>query len=215
MTGKAFPMRDQILARMQRVDGKYDSTVMCRCGATATFTKDVARIDTFLEDHAVHVLSDEPKTLTEADVVAAIQGLTAMVEAAGGDLATKATLAATSFRVAAANKGHAYAVEHVGPLVARLREQALAAGQVAVVEATLLGIPQADARTPFDDSATKKAPSGPLPALTEADLAWAESAAAAAQHDLASSPAHRTLAGLTTRLVDEVRRLRTEVKRKA
>jgi hypothetical protein len=215
VTGKAFPMRDQILARMQRVDGKYDSTVMCRCGATATFTKDVARIDAFLEDHAVHVLSDEPKTLTEADVLAAIQGLTAMVEAAGGDLATKATLAATSFRVAAANKGHAYAVEHVGPIVARLREQARAAGQGAAVEATLFGIPQADGRPPFDDSDTKRASSGPLPALTEADLAWAESAAAAMQHDSASSAAHRTLAGLASRLVDEVRRLRTELKRKA
>jgi hypothetical protein len=216
VTGKAFSMREQVLARMQRVDGKYDSTVMCRCGATATFKQDVSRIDAFLEEHAPHVQSDEPKTLTESDVVAAIDGLAAMVENPGGDLATNASLAATSFRLAAANKGHAWAVQHVGPIIARLRDQALAAGKVAAVEATLFGIPQAGARPLAGAAEGVKAPqaAGVAP-LTEGDFAWVLSAAAAAQEDQASSGSHRTLAGMATRLVDEVRRLRTELKRKA
>jgi hypothetical protein len=216
MTGKSFSMREQVLARMQRVDGQYDSTVMCRCGATATFKQDVSRIDAFLEEHAPHVQSDEPKTLTESDVVAAIEGLAAMVENPGGDLATNASLAATSFRLAAANKGHAWAVEHVGPIVARLREKALGAGKVAAVEATLFGIPQAVARPPAGAAAGVKAPpaAGAAP-LTEGDLASILSAAAAAQEDQASSATHRSLASMATRLVDEVRRLRTETKRKS
>lgn len=215
MTGKAFPLRDQILARMQRVDEPYDSTVMCRCGATATFKQDVSRIDAFLQEHAPHVQSDEPKTLTEADIVAAVQGLSDMVEASTGDLSTKATLAATSFRVAAANKGHAYAVEHVGPIIARLREQARAAGQIAAVEATLFGIPEADARPAVGDADSRKAATaGSVVPVSESDLAWIQSAADAAQQDAGSSAAHRTLAGMAARLVHEVRRLRTDLKRK-
>ena len=212
MTGKAYPLRDQILARMQRVDEPYDSTVMCRCGATATFNKDVSRIDAFLQEHAPHVQGDEPRTLTEADVVAAVRGLADMVEAPTGDLSTKATLAATSFRVAAANKGHAYAVEHVGPIIARLREQARAAGQLAAIQPTLLGIPEAEARPAPASAAPAKA--APPAAVSESDLAWMQSAADAAEQDPASSAAHRTLAGMATRLVTEVRRLRTELKRK-
>jgi hypothetical protein len=215
VTGKAFPLRDQILARMQRVDEPYDSTVMCRCGATATFKQDVSRIDAFLQEHAPHVQSEEPKTLTEADIVAAVKGLAEMVEAPTGDLSTKATLAATSFRVAAANKGHAYAVEHVGPIIARLRETARAAGQGAAVEATLFGIPEAEARPPVVDADPRKAaPTATATGVSESDLAWIQSAADAAQEDPASSAAHRTLAGMAARLVHEVRRLRTDLKRK-
>lgn len=215
MTGKAFPLRDQILARMQRVDEPYDSTVMCRCGATATFNKDVSRIDAFLQEHAPHVQSDEPKTLTEADIVAAVKGLSDMVEAPTGDLATKATLAATSFRVAAANKGHAYAVEHVGPIIARLREQARAAGQIAAVEPALFGIPEAEGRSVAGNAEPGKAAAvGSVAPVSESDLAWIQSAADAAQQDPASSAAHRTLAGMATRLVHDVRRLRTDLKRK-
>jgi hypothetical protein len=216
VTGKAFPLRDQILARMQRVDEPYDSTVMCRCGATATFKQDVSRIDAFLQEHAPHVQGDEPKTLTEADIVAAVRGLADMVEAPAGDFSTKATLAATSFRVAAANKGHAYAVEHVGPIIARLREQARAAGQGAVVEGPLFGIPESEARPPaVSADARKAAPAAAgVAAVSESDLAWIQSAADAAQQDAASSAAHRTLAGMATRLVHEVRRLRTDLKRK-
>jgi hypothetical protein len=213
LTGKAYPLRDQILARMQRVDEPFDSTVMCRCGATATFNKDVSRIDAFLQEHAPHVQGDEPKTLTEADVVAAIRGLADMVQAPTGDLSTKATLAATSFRVAAANKGHAYAVEHVGPIIARLREQARAAGQLAAIQPTLLGIPEADAR-PAPPPSAEPAKAASPPSVSESDLAWIQSAADAAEQDPASSAAHRTLAGMATRLVHEVRRLRTDLKRK-
>ena len=215
MTGKAFALRDQILARMQRVDEPYDSTVMCRCGATATFKQDVSRIDAFLQEHAPHVQGDEPKTLTEADIVAAVQGLADMVEAPTGDLATKAALAATSFRVAAANKGHAYAVEHVGPIIARLREQARAAGQGAAVEGPLFGIPEVDARPPaLEADARKPGPAAGMAAVSESDLAWIQSAADAAQQDPASTAAQRTLAGMAARLVHEVRRLRTDLKRK-
>jgi len=215
VTGKAFALRDQILARMQRVDEPYDSTVMCRCGATATFKQDVSRIDAFLQEHAPHVQGDEPKTLTEADIVAAVQGLADMVEAPTGDLATKASLAATSFRVAAANKGPAYAIEHVGPIIARLREKARAAGQGAVVEGPLFGIPESDARTPAVSADTRKtAPAAGVAAVSESDLAWIQSAADAAQQDPAASAAHRTLAGMATRLVHEVRRLRPDLKRK-
>jgi hypothetical protein len=214
VTGKAYPLRDQILARMQRVDEPFDSTVMCRCGATATFNKDVSRIDGFLQEHAPHVQSDEPKTLTEADIVAAVKGLADMVEAPTGDLSTKATLAATSFRVAAANKGHAYAVEHVGPIIARLREQARAAGQIAAIEPTLFGIPEADARPAVASADPAKATPGTVAPVSESDLAWIQSAAEAAQQDAASSAAHKTLAGMAARLVHEVRRLRTDLKRK-
>ena len=61
----------------------------------------------------------------------------------------------------------------------------------------------------------KAPPAARVAPLTEGDLAWVQSAAVAAQEDQASSGAHRTLAGMATRLVDEVRRLRTELKRKA
>lgn len=85
---------------------------------------------------------DQPKTLTEAEVLGAIDSLALMIESPGGDLNAKATLAMTTYRVAARTKGLAWADVRFGSIFPRLREQALAAGHSEAVEKILKGIPE-------------------------------------------------------------------------
>src|SRR3954468_6799427 len=87
-------------------------------------------------------VSDQPKTLTEVEVLGAIDSLALMVDSQGGDLEAKATLAMTTYRVAARTKGLAWADVRFGSIFPRLREAALASGRSDAVEKILRGIPE-------------------------------------------------------------------------
>ena len=86
-------------------------------------------------------MSDQPKTLTAAEVLGAIDRLELMIESGGGDVDAKATLALTTSRVAARTNGLVWADGRFGPIFARLREQAAAFGRQAQVEKILGAIP--------------------------------------------------------------------------
>jgi len=86
-------------------------------------------------------MSDQPKTLTAAEVLGAIDSLELMIESGGNDVDAKATLALTTYRVAARTNGLVWADGRFGPIFARLREQAAAFGRQAQVEKVLGAIP--------------------------------------------------------------------------
>jgi len=86
-------------------------------------------------------MSDQPKTLTAAEVLGAIDSLELMIESGGGDVDAKATLALTTYRVAARTHGLVWADGRFGPIFTRLREQAVTFGRQAQVEKILKGIP--------------------------------------------------------------------------
>jgi hypothetical protein len=86
-------------------------------------------------------MSDQPKTLTAAEVLGAIDSLELMIESGGGDVDAKATLALTTYRVAARTNGLVWADGRFGPIFTRLREQAVTFGRKAQVEKILKGIP--------------------------------------------------------------------------
>lgn len=166
-------------------------------------------------------MSDQPKTLTEADIVGAIAGLAIMVDSGGGEVEPKATLAATTFRVAGRAMGNAWAVERVGPIITRLRERARAAGRGDAVERILYGIPPLPppprpARVVAPDvealmsNLRRVAEAEALEPIADEDLAWVQSAAAAVRDDPHASGEHLALAIMAVRLVNEIRRLRAE-----
>jgi hypothetical protein len=166
-------------------------------------------------------VSEQPKTLTAADILGAIAGLAIMVDGGGGELEPKATLAATTFRVAARAMGNAWAEERVGPIVSHLREQAKAAGLGEAVERILHGIPQfpstprAGQLVAADVDALMAnlrsvAEADALEPITDDDLAWVQKAATAVRDDPRASGEHVALAIMAVRLVNEVRRLRAE-----
>jgi hypothetical protein len=86
-------------------------------------------------------MSDQPKTLTAAEVLGAIDSLELMIESGGGDVDAKATLALTTYRVAARTNGLVWADGRFGPIFKRLHEQAAAFGRQAQVGKILSGIP--------------------------------------------------------------------------
>jgi hypothetical protein len=126
-------------------------------------------------------MSDQPKTLTAAEVLAAIDSLELMIESGGGDIDAKATLALTTYRVAARTNGLVWADGRFGPIFTRLREQAATVGRKAQVEKILRGIPDVQRIQRANEAATHDvealavlvremaAVSGP-PALTEEEL---------------------------------------------
>src|SRR5436189_232841 len=86
-------------------------------------------------------VSGLPLTRPAAEVRGAIASLELMIEAGGGDVDAKATLALTTYRVAARTSGLAWADGRFEPIFMRLREQAAALGRQAQVEKILRGIP--------------------------------------------------------------------------
>ena len=86
-------------------------------------------------------MSDQPKTLTAAEVLGAIDSLELMIDSGGGDVEAKATLALTTYRVAARTSGIVWADGRFDPIFARLRDQAAAFGRQAQVERILSAIP--------------------------------------------------------------------------
>lgn len=86
-------------------------------------------------------MSDQPKTLTAAEVLGAIDSLELMIASGGGDVEAKATLALTTYRVAARTSGLVWADGRFEPIFARLRDQAGAFGMQPQVERILSAIP--------------------------------------------------------------------------
>jgi hypothetical protein len=86
-------------------------------------------------------MSDQPKTLTAAEVLGAIDSLELMIESGGGDVDAKATLALTTYRVAARTNGLVWADGRFDSIFTRLREQAVTFGRQAQVAKILRGIP--------------------------------------------------------------------------
>jgi len=130
-------------------------------------------------------MSDQPKTLTAAEVLGAIDSLELMIESGGGDVDAKATLALTTYRVAARTNGLVWADGRFEPIFMRLRAQAVTFGRQAQVEKILRGIPDVQRLQRANEAAAHDvealavlvremaAVSGP-PALTEAELATLE-----------------------------------------
>jgi len=87
-------------------------------------------------------MSDQPKTLTAAEVLGAIDSLELMIASGGGDVEAKATLALTTYRVAARTSGLVWADGRFDPIFTRLRDQAAAFGKQAQVEKILGAIPE-------------------------------------------------------------------------
>ena len=126
-------------------------------------------------------MSDQPKTLTAAEVLGAIDSLDLMIESGGGDVDAKATLALTTYRVAARTNGLVWADGRFGPIFTRLREQAVTFGRQAQVEKILGGIADVQRIQRANEAAAHDvealavlvremaAVSGP-PALTEEEL---------------------------------------------
>lgn len=86
----------------------------------------------------------DPTRLTADQLAGAIEALALLVEAEG-DFDNKAALTAATYRAAARLVSFAWASEHVGPTVTRLRELALGAGKRQEVERILKGVPQLQA----------------------------------------------------------------------
>ena len=126
-------------------------------------------------------MSDQPKTLTAAEVLGAIDSLELMIESGGGDVDAKATLALTTYRVAARTNGLVWADGRFGPIFTRLREQAVTFGRQAQVAKILRGISDVQRVQRANEAAAHDVEalavlvremasvSGP-PALTEAEL---------------------------------------------
>ncbi len=98
-------------------------------------------------------MGDQPKTLTAAEVLGAIDSLELMIEAGGGDVDAKATLALTTYRVAARTSGLAWADGRFEPVFTRLREQAAALGRQAQVDKILSAIPGVQRRQRASEAA--------------------------------------------------------------
>jgi hypothetical protein len=126
-------------------------------------------------------MSDQPKTLTAAEVLGAIDSLELMIASGGGDVDAKATLALTTYRVAARTNGLVWADGRFEPIFERLREQAAAFGRLPQVEKILSGIPDVQRIQRANEAAAHDvealavlvremaAASGP-PLLTDAEL---------------------------------------------
>jgi hypothetical protein len=130
-------------------------------------------------------MGDQPKTLTAAEVLGAIDSLELMIEAGGGDVDAKATLALTTYRVAARTSGLAWADGRFEPVFTRLREQAAAFGRQAQVEKILGGIPEVQRRQRASEAAAhdvealavlvrEMAGVGGPPALTDEEIGGLE-----------------------------------------
>lgn len=162
-------------------------------------------------------MTDQPKTLTETEVLGAIDSLDLMVKAGGGDVVAKATLALTTYRVAARTKGLVWADERFAPIFTRLREQARAAQQRDPVEKILHGIPDVQRLQRVNEAAAhdvealavlvrEMAAAGRPAPLTDQELADGE-AYFAGLADL--EPVRRAEAERAARAFAELRRLRT------
>jgi len=99
-------------------------------------------------------MTDQPKTLTEAEVLGAIDSLEMMVGAKGGDVGAKATLLVTTYRVAARTKGLAWADTRFAPIFIKLREDAQDLGQKPAVERILTGIAGVRRQQKMSEAAT-------------------------------------------------------------
>src|SRR5688572_2559442 len=86
----------------------------------------------------------DPTRLTADQLAGAVEALADLVEG-DGDFDTKATLTASTYRAAARLVSFAWASEHVGPTVTRLRELALKAGKRQEVARILKGVPELQA----------------------------------------------------------------------
>jgi len=105
------------------------------------------------ESGYIRGVSDQPKTLTESEVLGAIDSLALMVDSPGGDVEAKATLAMTTYRVAARTKGLAWADQRFASIFPRLRDQAREAGRPDGVERILRGIPEVQRRQRANEAA--------------------------------------------------------------
>jgi hypothetical protein len=87
-------------------------------------------------------MTEGPNAPTEAELLEAISGLASMVDVESGDLESKATLAVTTYRVAARVNGSAWAEVRIGPIITQLREQGVAAGQQGAIDRILYALPR-------------------------------------------------------------------------
>jgi hypothetical protein len=164
-------------------------------------------------------MGDQPKTLTAAEVLGAIDSLELMIEAGGGDVDAKATLALTTYRVAARTSGLAWADGRFEPIFVRLREQAAAFGRQAQVEKILSGIPDVQRMQRANEAAVhdvealavlvrEMAAVGGPPALTDEELATLEEHLA---RPPAPEPMKEATAANVRRALAELRALRTRI----
>jgi hypothetical protein len=161
-------------------------------------------------------MSDQPKTLTAAEVLGAIDSLELMIASGGGDVDAKATLALTTYRVAARTNGLVWADGRFEPIFERLREQAAAFGRKAQVEKILSGIPDVQRMQRASEAAAHDvealavlvremaAASGP-PALTDEELTALEDYFA---HPPGRSPMPEPVLANVRRALAELRALR-------
>ncbi len=161
-------------------------------------------------------MADQPKTLTESEVLGAIDSLEGMVQAAGGDVEAKATLALTTYRVAARTKGLIWADQRFGPIFGRLRDQAQAAGRRDAVEKVFRGIPDVQRMQRASEAAAhdvealavlvrEMAAAGEPPPLTDDEIAAAEAYFAGL---VDKQPVSRAQAQRAARAFAELRRRR-------
>lgn len=87
-------------------------------------------------------------------MLGAIDSLALMIESPGGDLEAKATLAMTTYRVAARTKGLTWADVRFASIFPRLREHALASARAEAVEKILHGIPEVQRLQRASEAAT-------------------------------------------------------------
>lgn len=87
-------------------------------------------------------MTQGPDQPTESEILGAIDGLASMVNVESGSLEAKATLAVTTYRVAARLNGSAWAEVRVGPIITRLREQAVAVGEQDAIDRILYAVPR-------------------------------------------------------------------------
>ena len=161
-------------------------------------------------------MSDQPKTLTAAEVLGAIDSLELMIESGGGDVDAKATLALTTYRVAARTNGLVWADGRFGPIFTRLREQAVTFGRQAQVEKILRGIADVQRIQRANEAAAHDvealavlvremaAVAGP-PALTEEELRALEDYF---RHPSPKAPIDKTILANLRRALAELRALR-------
>ena len=164
-------------------------------------------------------MGDQPKTLTAAEVLGAIDSLELMIEAGGGDVDAKATLALTTYRVAARTSGLAWADGRFEPIFTRLREQAAAFGRQAQVEKILSGIPDVQRLQRASEAAVhdvealavlvrEMAAVGGPPALTDEELGALEEYFG---RPPASQPMKEATAANVRRSLAELRALRARI----
>jgi hypothetical protein len=167
-------------------------------------------------------MSDQPKTLTAAEVLGAIDSLELMIASGGGDVEAKATLALTTYRVAARTSGLVWADGRFEPIFSRLREQAAAFGLQPQVERILSAIPDVQRMQRANEAAAHDvealavlvremaAASGP-PALSEEELSalaqyFGRPPEQAPMSDATAANVRRALAELRTLRMQSTRR---------